>query len=329
MNDRKRTIRAMTLVALVAYPGVQILDVTGPASVFTTANRVLGRDVYSVRVVSSTGGPVTAIGGITIGTLAARALPARKVHTMLVSGGEESGVRHAIRDVALRKWVTRVAKTAARFGSVCSGAFVIAAYGLAEKKRVTTHWEACERLARTFPSLEVDGDALYVTDGRLWTSAGVTTGIDMSLAMVERDAGAHAASAVAQRLVLHARRPGFQSQFSPLLRAQTKADAAFADLTAYIAAHLDAPLSIDELAARAGQSPRSFHRHFLAAVGEPPARFVETLRLERARTLLQHRLSLKEIASESGFGDPVRLSRAFERRFGIKPSIFRETLASP
>ncbi len=245
---------------------------------------------------------------------------------MLVAGGEEAAVSAMTKDVVARRWILRTAEVCARLGSVCSGAFVLAAHGLLDGKRVTTHWAGTEILAKTFPRLKVDPDALYIEDGRVWTSAGVTTGIDMALALVERDVSPGVAAAVAQRLVLYARRPGFQSQFSPLLHAQVRADMPFRELIDWIHEHLRERLGVEDLAERVRQSPRNFHRRFSAATGQSPAHFVETLRLERARSLLAHHLSLKEVASESGFGDPVRLCRAFERRFGVKPSLFRQTL---
>ena len=312
------------LVALVAYPGAQILDIAGPAAVFSDANRAVGHEAYDVRVVSSRGGALRAGGGLTVITTPFSRVPARRVHTLLVSGGEDDAVVAALQDASTRAWVTRAAAKSARFGSVCSGTFVLAACGLLDGKRVATHWEGCDRLAQLFPALTVDSDALYVEDGRAWTSAGVTTGIDMALALVERDLGAQVANSVAQRLVLYARRPGFQSQWSPLLRAQREADGPYADLIAWIEKHLPERLGVPILARRAGQSVRGFYRRFVAVTGQTPAHFVEALRLDRVRALLERPLTMKEIARESGFSDPARMTRAFERRFGVKPSMFRE-----
>ncbi|MDP9152351.1 MAG: helix-turn-helix domain-containing protein, partial [Myxococcota bacterium] len=185
---------------------------------------------------------------------------------------------------------------------------------------------ACAELARRFSDVRVQADALYVVDGPVWTSAGVTTGIDMALAMVEADASASVAASVAQRLVVYARRPGHQAQFSTLLEAQTRADAPYAKLVDWIHANLGEPLGAERLARRAGQSPRDFHRKFSKSIGQTPARFVESLRLEQVRLLLQHPLDLKEVAARTGFGGAIRMSRAFERRFGVKPSMFRQML---
>jgi transcriptional regulator GlxA family with amidase domain len=316
-------------VAFLVYPGFQLLDASGPASVFGEANHVLGeggqRPFYSIEMISPEGGPVTSSCGVAIQTRALSGMRPARVDTLLIAGAEAEELRAAIAEPAVRRWVPRCAKTAARFGSVCSGAFVLAAVGLLDGKRVATHWDACAPLAALFPSISVDPDTLYVMDGNIWTSAGVSTGIDMALAMVGSDLGSAIASHAAKRLVLYARRPGYQSQFSPLLRAQVKAEDPFAELIGWLQANLDLPLDVPGLAARAGLSERSFYRKFLAATGESPAHFIETVRLDAARMLLsQGRLPLKAIAAQVGLSPPPRLSEAFERRFGVTPRLFRE-----
>jgi transcriptional regulator GlxA family with amidase domain len=310
-------------IALVVYDGFQLLDVTGPATVFAGASRMLSRGGYEVAVVSAQGGNVRSDGSVAIATRPFAALRATRVDTLLVAGAEEAALRAAIADPALRKGLPRLAARARRFGSVCSGTFVLAALGLLGKRKVATHWEACAALAARYPDLAVDASALYVVDGRVWTSAGVTTGIDMALAMVEKDCGADVANAVARRLVLYARRPGYQSQFSPLLDAQIKAESPFSKLIQWMQDNLDGPLDVPTLAARAGLTERSFYRRFTADVGKPPAQFVEMMRLEAARTLMNEELSLKAVASKVGL-TPIRLNRAFERRFGIAPRLFRD-----
>jgi transcriptional regulator GlxA family with amidase domain len=179
-------------------------------------------------------------------------------------------------------------------------------------------------LTATYPQLRVDADALYIVDGRLWTSAGVTTGIDMALKMISKDLGAAIAGQVAKMLVLYARRPGYQSQFSPLLKAQVDADSPFAELVEWIHVNLSEPLDVPVLAARAGLTERSFHRKFVAAIGETPGRFVETARLDAARMLLARGLPLKSVATRVGLSPVSRFSEAFDRRFGISPRLFRE-----
>lgn len=308
------------------YEGAQILDVSGPAAVFTAACRCAGEPHYDVEIVSSSGEPVMTSGAVTVQAKPLSAIPARDIDTLLVVGGDDQAVLAATRDAVLSAWLRRAAPRARRYGSVCSGTFVLATCGLVDGRRVATHWDGCARLAEMFPSLKVDSDALYVVDGACWTSAGVTTGIDMALAMVEEDVGPALAGAVAQRLVVYARRPGHQSQFSAMLRAQVRCDAPYGELVEWMHANLERDLGVEVLAKRSGQSPRDFHRKFARAMGETPARFVENLRLDRVRALLGHPFALKEIAVQTGFGSAVHMSRAFERRFGVKPSLFRQML---
>lgn len=306
-------------VFILAYDGCQLLDVTGPASVFGAANDASGRQVYDLAIVSPDGGAVTSNAGVAIGSRRIGGQP----DTLLVAGGSR-GLKAATARVDLQRWLLKVAPRARRYGSVCTGAFVLAAAGLLDGRRVATHWASCERLARKFPALEVDAESLYVVDGKVWTSAGVTTGIDMALALVEADLDAATANLIARHFVLYARRPGYQSQFSPLLQAQTAAEAPFARLIDWMQENLDRPLDVPALAERAGLSERSFYRKFTEATGKTPAHFVESLRLEAARTLLTKGLPLKTIAGKVGLVSPARLGQAFERRFGMAPSLFRE-----
>jgi transcriptional regulator GlxA family with amidase domain len=306
-------------LSILAYEGCQLLDVSGPASVFGAANEASGRKVYDLAIVSPDGGIVASSCGVALQTRRIGGQP----DTLLVAGGSR-GLKAAMERADLRRWLRKVAPKARRFGSVCTGAFVLAAAGLLDGKRVATHWASCERLAGRFPALAVDAESLYVVDGKVWTSAGVTTGIDMALALVEADLGAATANLIARHFVLYARRPGYQSQFSPLLQAQAKAEAPFAELIEWMQQNLDRPLDVPGLAARAGLSERSFYRKFTEATGKTPAHFVESLRLEAARTLLTRDLPLKTIAGKVGLSSSARLGQAFERRFGMAPSLFRE-----
>lgn len=306
-------------VFILAYQGCQLLDVTGPAAVFGAANEGRQAPFYDLRIVSPDGGAVTSNCGVTLRTdrIAGHA------DTLLVAGGS-AGLKAVMARQDLRRWLRKAAARARRFGSVCTGAFVLAAAGLLDGKRVATHWASCERLASRFPALEVDPDSLYVVDGNVWTSAGITTGIDMALALVEADLGGAAANLIARHFVLYARRPGYQSQFSPLLGAQAEAEAPFAELVDWMHANLGDRLDVPALARRAGLTERSFYRKFTQATGKTPARFVENLRLDAARTLLGKGLPIKVIAARVGLGSSARLGQAFERRFGMAPSLFRE-----
>lgn len=318
----------MHRVAFLVYPGFELLDVSGPAAVFTGANRALGQHgrpaVYAVVLVSAAGGTVESSSGIAVETRPVTEVRSGEVQTMLVAGAEREPLLAAVADPVLRAALPGLTARAERFGSVCSGGFMLAALGLLDGLRVATHWDSCAPLAKAFPAVTVDPDALYVVDGRLWTSAGVTTGIDMALAMIARDLDAAIAGEVAKRLILYARRPGYQSQFSPVLQAQVRGESPFADLIGWIEANLDAPLDVPSLASRAGLSERTFHRRFVAATGQTPARFVETARLDAARMLLSRGLSLKSVAAQVGLFPATRLSDAFERRFGVAPRLFRD-----
>jgi transcriptional regulator GlxA family with amidase domain len=315
-------------VAFLAYPGFSLLNLSGPASVFDGANfalRMNGRKpLYEIEVLSHKGGLVVSDGGIAVHTRALARMPAAQVHTALFLGAHMQYLRTLQLDPAMRRWAARCANQATRFGSICTGAFVLAALGMLDGKRVASHWFSCGLLAEQYPTVTVDADALYVVDGKTWTSAGASAGIDMALAMVGRDLGDAMAGEVAKGLVVYARRPGYQSQFSPLLLAQAKADGPFAELTEWLQANLHLPLGVANLAARCGLSERTFHRKFAAATGESPARFIEAVRLDAARTLLSQGLTVKAIAAQVGLTPAARLTRAFERRFGLSPSLFRE-----
>lgn len=315
-------------IALLVYDGFELLDAAGPASVFAEANRLIvsrgESPFYGIEIISSTGGPVASNSGVVLLTRAVGDVPESDVDTLLVVGAHEAGLVLALTEQAIRDWVPRCAAQATRFGSVCSGTFILAALGLLDGKRVATHWDGSALLAEMYPAIEVDRDRLYVVDGRVWTSAGVATGIDMALAIVERDVGASVAALVARRLVVYARRPGHQSQFSPVLRAQVAADAPFRELIDWIHENLHLRLDVPVLAERAGLSERNFYRKFASATGKSPARFIEAARLDAARTLLSQKLPLKVVASHVGFATPARLSIAFERCFGLSPRLFRE-----
>lgn len=310
----------MPQIVILAYDTVQVLDVTGPAAVFGAANDEVA-NAYEVVVASPGGGEIVTNCGVRLGTTGLKRIDPARIGTLLIAGGDERGLRDLIRNTKAREWALKAARFAKRAGSVCTGSFAWAAWGLLDGKRAATHWKSAGELARRFPAIEVDARALYVEDGRFWTSAGITTGIDMSLAMVERDLGSAVAASVARRIVLHARRPGHQSQFSTLLEAQDGGD--YAPLIDWMADNLGETLDVEALATRAGQSPRTFHRRFTAATRKTPAAFVEALRLDRARTLLGEGAALKRVAQISGFGSAERLTKAFTRAFGVAPSTWR------
>lgn len=309
----------MRTVVILAYGGCQLLDVAGPTSVFTEAAAFADPAPYRVVLASSAGGLVMAEGSIGLATIPLAEVPA-EIDTLLLPGAGRAGLRGLLRDGPVREWVVAATARARRVASVCTGAFALAAWGLLDGRRAATHWLATADLARRFPAVRVDEQALFVEDGPVWTSAGVSTGIDMALALVERDLGRGVASGIARRLVLQMRRPGHQSQFSALLDAQ---GGSYATLVAWMTDNLSGDLGVEALAARAGQAPRTFHRRFSAEVGLTPAAFVERLRLDHARALLEAGQPPKRVAVTAGFGSQDRLARAFKRAFALSPSAYR------
>jgi transcriptional regulator GlxA family with amidase domain len=312
------------LVAILVFDGFQLLDASGPASVFGLANSIAGDTIYDVQMVSPDGGLVRSSCGVPVHSRAIAKVPPNSVDTLLTSGGHVDAMAKAVTLPKTRRWIKRCADESLRFGSICSGTYVLARAEVLTGLKVATHWASCGELARLFPDISVDSNSLFVVDGKCWTSAGVSTGIDMAIAMTEQDIGRSTADRIARFLVLYARRPGYQSQFSSLLKAQSKAETAFAELTSWIQTRLDQELDVPALAARAGLSERTFYRRFVASTGQTPAYFVQSIRLDAARVLLSSNLSLKEIAAKTGNLSPTRLSAAFERRFGLSPALFRK-----
>ena len=317
-------------VVIVAVPGHQPLDVLGPHEVFRGATDALAAGVgrgapYAPVVAGARRGLVRSEGGLAIeatGSLASLASSRSPIDTLIVAGGR--GARRAIEDRRLLSLVRRVAARSRRVASVCTGAYVLAAAGLLDGKRASTHWAYCDDLARRFPAVAVERDPIYVRDGSVWTSAGVTAGIDLALAMVEADLGRDVATTVARWMVVFVRRAGGQSQFSAQLAAQAAAREPLRDLQSWVLDHPSAPLDVPSLARRAGMSVRNFARAFRAETGLTPGAYVERARLDTARRLLEtSSASVEEIARRSGFGTPESLRRAFVRRVGLAPREYR------
>ena len=314
-------------VIVVVFDGVQTLDATGPAEVFAVASRALGRRAYDIVFASTGGGDRTTTSGMTLRTRDLRRLTPRTRDTILVAGGDTAPVRAAVVDAGLRRWLLVAARRGCRLTSVCSGAFVLAAAGLLDGKRATTHWQATDELARRFPAVEVDGNAIFIRAGSIWTSAGVTTGIDMALAIVEDDHGRRVADTIAARLVLYVRRPGFQSQWSAALVAQHSHSDPLGPTIAWARGHL-ATVDVDTLAAHAGLSIRTLHRRCLDQLSLTPAKLIDKLRVEHARTLLSAGEPTKSVAAACGFGSATHMKRAFERQLGLGPREYRVLHAS-
>jgi transcriptional regulator GlxA family with amidase domain len=319
----------VSVIEVLAYPAVQLLDVTGPLQVFATANEQVaqagGVPPYVLRVVAKGGQSVTASAGLGI---AADPLPRRgtALDTLLVAGGP--GVDAAADDPALVKWVSERAGKARRVASVCTGAFLLAASGVLDGRRAATHWSSCAELARRFPKVRVEADPIFVRDGSVWTSAGVTAGIDLALAFVEEDLGRTFALAVARYLVVFLKRPGGQAQFSTALSLQAAEDK-FGALHEWIEKHLADDISLPALARQAGMSERSFSRRYAEATGLTPVHAVERLRVEAARRLLsESRLPVKRISQRCGFGSEETMRRSFLRLLATTPQDYRSRFSA-
>jgi transcriptional regulator GlxA family with amidase domain len=314
-------------VVMVAYPGVQSLDVTGPLEVFAMANRYRRGSYLTTLVARGPSETVRTSSGL--GLVIDEPLPAGRgpIDTLVVAGGE--GTRDALDDTALVDWIRDAAPRSRRVTSVCSGAFLLAAAGLLDGRRATTHWSTCELLARLHPRIEVEGDRIYVRDGHVWTSAGVTAGMDLALALVEDDQGGAMALEVARQLVLFTRRGGGQSQFSAQLAVPRAERRPLRDALAHIADHLDADLSVPALARHAAMSPRTFARVFRAEVGTTPAAYVQAVRVEAARRLLETTTDgTAEVARACGFGTVETMHRAFRRTVHTTPGQYRRHFAA-
>ena len=319
-------------VAMIAFPDVQILDVTGPLEVFALATRLLRErqrvdQAYAIELLATRAGVLPASSGLQLVATNAFRDVRGSIDTLLIAGGP--GARAATRDAPLLRWLRHMAPRVRRLGSVCTGAFVLAEAGLLDGHRATTHWGACRALARQYPKVRVDSDPIFVRDGKVYTSAGVTAGMDLALALVEEDYGRAIALEVARGLVLFLRRPGGQSQFSAQLAAQAADREPLRELQSWIADHLDHDLSVEALADRVAMSPRNFARVFTREVGATPARFVETARIEAARRRLEEsRDGVDAVAAHCGFGSAESMRRVFLRHLRVPPSAYRHRFAS-
>ena len=305
-------------VAFLLFPDFQLLDAAGPISAFEIAERY-APGTYELRVVAKGAGAVTSTSGASMNAVGLGS--PQGIDTLIVVGGE--GTRPASKDGRIVKFVARCGAESRRVASVCSGAYILAATGLLDGRAATTHWTRSEDFARRYPRVKLDADRIFVKAGKFWSSAGITAGIDLSLALIAEDLGEAVARKVAQQLVVYYRRPGGQSQFSALLELE-RADGRFAPLLDYVRTHLRERLSVEELAAQACMSPRNFARLFQLETGTSPAKAVMRLRAETARAHLDSgSASVQQVARDCGFGDPERMRRAFVSLFGRSPSQLR------
>jgi transcriptional regulator GlxA family with amidase domain len=306
------------MIGVLVFPDFQLLDAAGPISVFEIASRLNGA-TPSIRTIAATPGPVRSSAGV---ELLARGLqPSAAISTLIVAGG--SGVNGASKCDKTLGFLRAMAKRGVRIASVCSGAFILAEAGLLDGRRATTHWQRTRQFLSQYPKVKLEPDQIFVRDGDIWSSAGISAGIDLALAMVAEDLGDEIAKKAARQLVLYHRRSGGQSQFSSLLELKAPSGR-FGSLLSWAREHLDAPLTVEALAERAGMSTRHFARAFIAETGTTPSKAVERLRVEVARQQVQSSSeAIERVAETTGFRDPERMRRAFIRAFGQPPQSLR------
>ena len=316
-------------IALLAFNDAEILDITGPLDVFAMTDRLMrlsGRTtkpIYTVEILSDQPGPITTMGGFRI--LADRAYTSvgDDIDTLFVSGGIDA-VKVMLHHKAMLNWLSFMEARVRRLGSICTGAFLFAKCGLLDGRRATTHWAYCEQLVKEYPQIKVEPDQIYVRDGSIYTSAGITAGIDLALAMVEEDLGREVAMLVARQFVMFLKRPGGQSQFSLYLTTEASNHESISQLQAWIIENPTEDLHVDKLAERMAMSSRNFARIFTKETGKTPARFVEAARIDTARRFLEDTLlSVETIADKSGFGDSETMRRAFIRQLSVNPQSYR------
>jgi transcriptional regulator GlxA family with amidase domain len=326
VHAREAKIRT---VGIVVYPGVEILDITGPMEVFAFANIALQQSgvslepPYLIEVLAEKPEPITTSCGLQIIANKAYSSIHDGIDTMLIAG--TTNIECLLCDPKLQDWIRTIAPRVRRLASVCTGAFLLAESGLLDGRRATSHWVACNILSTEYPSITVEPDRIFVRDGNISTSGGVTSGIDLALAMLEEDWGSELALFVARFLVVFLKRPGGQSQFSAYLVSEPANHPDLRNLQAWIMTHLEEDLRVEALAERVAMSPRNFARLFLTETGMTPAKFVEMARIDSARHYLgSTELPIETVAEKAGFKDPERMRRAFIRQIGVNPQNYRD-----
>jgi len=310
-------------IRMLVYEGAHLLDIAGPISLFASASEFVGAPAYDVGLVAPSAGLFRSTGGIELRATAGIDRPISGLDTLLVAGG--AGVDHALTDRRLLVWLQRQAGQTRRVASVCSGALLLAEAGLLDGRHAVTHWDRCSAMATCYPQVTVERDPIFLRDGKFYSSAGISAGMDLALALIEEDHGAAIAQALAREFVLYARRSGGQAQFSPALQAQETAPGKIKALQEWILAHLEEDLAVEVLAARSAMSPRHFARRFREETGMTPAGFVAAARLDAARQALAIGVdSIDRVAHRFGFGTAERLRRTFQRHLAVTPTQFRE-----
>lgn len=315
-------------IGIVAFPDVEVLDITGPFEVFNFANLGLIRqgiaqeNVYTLKLLAEKPGPIATMSGLHIVAEDMYGDPNAVFDTLLIPGG---CIEKVLNNEMLITWIKAMSSRVRRLVSVCTGAFLLAEAGLLNGRKATTHWDFCQPLAKSYPGIQVEPDYIFIKDGHIFTSGGITSGIDLALALLEEDWGRDLALYVARYLVVFLKRPGGQSQFSNYLTNEASHRTDLRDLQAWIMEHIHQDLNVESLAERMAMSPRNFARLFLTETGMTPAKFVEMTRIDRARHLLETGdLSVEMIAGKTGFNDAERMRRAFIRQLGVNPQNYRQ-----
>ncbi|MET1028786.1 MAG: DJ-1/PfpI family protein [Dongiaceae bacterium] len=314
--------RPVRRIRMLIFPGAHLLDVSGPISLFGSVNELAGYAAYDVALVAVKAGPVKSSAGIELVAAVGIADVTAGIDTLLVAGG--AGVDAALGDKQIASWLRRVAAKTRRVASVCSGALLLAEAGLLDGRRAVTHWERCDQMAARYRKVTVERDPIFVRDGKFYTSAGISAGMDLALALIEEDHGAVLVQHLAREFVLYMRRSGGQAQFSPALRAQETPPGRIKAVQEWVLANLHLPLPVEDLAARAAMSPRHFARRFAGETGMTPAAFIAAARLDAARqALAAGEDQIDSIAHRFGFGSAERLRRTFQRHLAVSPTQFR------
>lgn len=317
------------LIAFLVFDGFEIIDHSGPASVFAAAGTVSDGGIrYDQVVFSVTGGIITANTGLEVSTRPVPTQQVPQIDTLFIVGANGAELKEALDRSDLIEGLKSLMPFAGRVASVCSGAFVLAATGALDGRQATTHWEGREHLAEAYPKVRVTKDDLYVADGKHWTAGGATAGVDMALAMLREDHGARLARDVAKRLLVYAHRPGYQSQFSALIDEQSTVGSHFSDLIGWLSNAPLARVNVCILAEKAGMSERTFYRRFTSEIGETPARYLEKIRMERAKVMLDSGVGVACVAEDVGYRSQSGFRAAFEGRFGVGPSVYRALQAN-
>lgn len=313
-------------ILFIIYDNFELLDLSGPSSVFNSANSLLQQKAYDVRVLSSTGGLIQSGATIAVQSEKIDTVNVCSKDTILIVGGDKNALECASSDLHLQRWLLEHSPNAGRLGSVCSGAFLLAQHGFLDGKNATTHWAGINKLKTIFPQVKVKNDALYCIDDRVWTSAGVTTGIDMTLNMVARDHNHSLTQDIAQWLVVYVQRPGNQSQFSSLAQAQT--DDEFTHLILWLEENLQLSIKVSNMADRCAMSERTFYRKFTNKTGYTPSKFLEQRRLLKAKDLLTNGKAIKTVYPLLGYQSELGFCKAFKATYGLSPALFKRLHAN-